>query len=417
MSKVAAAPGDLDLWLAIAAGPPVWADDEPDGGLELLGGLLAAVVLAVAVVPLVARNPRLDDPGALAAAVLGLAVGTVVLLVVPGSLALGQPAPDILAGRPYVAAMLRLSAALTFVVCWLVLAPLAALPLLSLLGVVVGGEAAVTARSLGVPVEPRRWLAHFLRSWLHVGFLTAVIVALVLDRQPEAVRTVAGLMVVAYASVLLALATARWADGALATVERRADDQLQRHAENEDRRRSHWLHDDVLGMLTGVQMRLEREQWDTATTAAELRWLDHQLRLRQTEEIVRSGTATIGEVVQPYLRHAQNLRVTVSEVPAWEVASLRLDQRDARRVQRVFGVAVPNALAAGATTIAIRVGNPAPGLLVLEVEDDAGGFDVDLRIPGRGLDVLERELPPGALELRRTTGGTVVRAELAVGEP
>jgi signal transduction histidine kinase len=300
-----------------------------------------------------------------------------------------------------------------FIVCWLALMPTRALPLLALLGAVVGGEAAVTARSLGLPVTPRVWIRRFAGSWVHLGFLTGVLVMIAMDPNRATVYAAAGIMLVAYSSLLLAVAVAKWVDIALSDITRRADLRLERYAEAEDRRRSHWLHDDVLGMLTGVQMKLEREQWDSATTAGELRWLDHQLRLRQTEEIVRSGTATIGEVVQPYLRHAQNLGVTVTEVPSWEIASMRLNQGDARRLQRVFGVAVPNALAAGAATLAIRCEMNDRGRLAVEVEDDAGGFDTSRRIPGRGLDVLDRELP-GAVLLVPTGVGTILRAELAV---
>jgi hypothetical protein len=283
--------------------------------------------------------------------------------------------------------------------------------------VVGGGEAAVTARSLGVRVDPRAWLARALKSWMHLGFLTGVALVIVNDPTLETAFVAVGVMVVSYSSLVVAVATAAWVDRTLAAIDRRADLRIEQYAEGEDRRRSHWLHDDVLGMLTGVQMKLEREQWDSATTAAELRWLDHQLRLRQSDEIVRSGAATVSEVIQPYLRYAQNMKVVVAEVPAWEVGSFRLSERDARRVQRVFGVAVPNALAAGATWLAFRVGAIGTDTLVVEVEDDAGGFDTSKLVPGRGLAVLERELQPDTLRLRRTATGTLVHAELQVGEP
>jgi hypothetical protein len=417
MPNVAAAPpGDLDLWLAFAAGPAVWADDDEPGGLELLGVLLVAVVGGLALLPVVARAPRLEEQSSVAAAVIGVILGAALLSVVPMSLALGHPAPGLLTHRPYVAALLRVVGAVGFVVCWLTLSPVWAFPLLSLLGVVGGGEAAVTARSLGVRVDPRGWLARALKSWMHLGFLTGVALVIVNDPTLETAYVAVGVMVVSYASLGVAVATAAWVDRTLAAIDRRADLRLEQYAEGEDRRRSHWLHDDVLGMLTGVQMKLEREQWDSATTAAELRWLDHQLRLRQSDEILRSGAATVSEVIQPYLRYAQNMKVTVAEVPAWEVGSLRLDEADARRVQRVFGVAVPNALAAGATWLAFRVGAIGTDTLVVEVEDDAGGFDTSTLVPGRGLAVLERELQPDTLRLRRTASGTLVHAELQVGE-
>jgi hypothetical protein len=159
MSNVVATPGDLDLWLAVAAGPAVWVDDDEEpGGLELLGGLLIAVVVGIAVLPLVVRDPNIDERSAVVAAGIGVALATVLLCVVPFSLAMGHHAPGLLMHRPYVAALLRGAAAVGFIICWLALMPTAALPLLAFLGVAVGGEGAVTARSLGLPVGVRLWI-------------------------------------------------------------------------------------------------------------------------------------------------------------------------------------------------------------------------------------------------------------------
>ena len=105
---------------------------------------------------------------------------------------------------------------------------------------------------------------------------------------------------------------------------------------------------------------------------------------------------------------------TLGSVPDYDVASLSLDAERGRAAQRSLGVLVPNALQAGATWIAVRA-EVVDGMLRLEVEDDAGGFDPDLQV-GRGLDALRREFGPDRLQLVRTTHGTRATTSIALHE-
>jgi hypothetical protein len=110
---------------------------------------------------------------------------------------------------------------------------------------------------------------------------------------------------------------------------------------------------------------------------------------------------------------AQTNGVELTEVPTYETGAMLLPPDAGRQVQRAMGVLTANAIQAGARRIAIRTWLEAGGLVV-EVEDDAGGFDVSRRIPGRGLDGLSRDLGADRLELVPTDTGTAARAHVAM---
>ena len=183
----------------------------------------------------------------------------------------------------------------------------------------------------------------------------------------------------------------------------------------EHKRRSDWMHDEVISLLTGVQMKFERQHLDAKGVSLELGALDHQLRLRQSEEALRSGAVTLGDLLQPYLRFIENLGARVTEAPAFESASCRVGEYDGRRVQRVFGVTIPNAVAAGASEVAIRFRlDLERSSLVVEVEDDAGGFDWTQLRAGGGLDTLRRDVGPECMTFESAPSGTRIVVNLSL---
>jgi hypothetical protein len=183
----------------------------------------------------------------------------------------------------------------------------------------------------------------------------------------------------------------------------------------EHKRRSDWMHDEVISLLTGVQMKFEHQHLDAKGVSLELRALDHQLRLRQSEETLRSGAATLGDLLQPYVRLIENLGARVTEAPAFESASCRVGEYDGRRVQRVFGVTIPNAVAAGASEVAIRFRlDLERSSLVVEVEDDAGGFDWTQLRAGGGLDTLRRDVGPECMTFESAPSGTRIVVNLSL---
>ena len=83
--------------------------------------------------------------------------------------------------------------------------------------------------------------------------------------------------------------------------------------------------------------------------------LDHQIRLRQLEELYQSGDVRLAEVLQPYVRRAQNQQVAIERVPTFDDASLMVDVEVGRLFGRAAAVLTSNAMNAGATRVAFDV--------------------------------------------------------------
>ena len=399
----------LDLGLALAAGPLVWqqSDDPLDGaGPAATFGLASlAVVMTAGLTLTISRG---FSGWANGVTMTAFASATVVLSLPYISILVGLKQVRPLSSRPTFAIVVRSIAASILAGCWLLLTRTNELPLALPLSTAVAADLVLSAWLLPAPVCPVAWGLACFTSWPHAGMLFAVGLLLATNRYSHVVLLIG----FAYGLGLLALLQVHFFD--------RMKFRLMNHPAHhelalvdEHRRRSHWLHDDVLSLVAGVQMKLERDQLSLAEVSRELSDLDHQLRLRQAEEQIRSGVATLGELLQPYLRHARNMGAAIIEAPALETASVRLTTKDARRAQRVFGVTVPNAVHAGATTLAVRF---EPDIdrrdLVIQVEDNAGGFNWANLPPGRGLDSLRRDLGTGRLRFERTSSGTCITANL-----
>jgi signal transduction histidine kinase len=63
------------------------------------------------------------------------------------------------------------------------------------------------------------------------------------------------------------------------------------------------------------------------------------------------------------------------------------------------------------STVALRL-DVAEGEIVVEVEDNAGGFDLADVPLGRGLDRLRADLGPDALSAEQTSEGTIIVARI-----
>jgi len=91
-----------------------------------------------------------------------------------------------------------------------------------------------------------------------------------------------------------------------------------------------------------------------------------------------------------------------------------------RLVQDALRVIVNNAVNARTPTLAIRL-RVDDELIEVEVEDEAGGFDLDTAPIGRGLDSLRnslrRQLGHDGLFCERTANGSRVRATIPLQIP
>jgi hypothetical protein len=283
-------------------------------------------------------------------------------------------------------------------------------------GMVLGCEATLGSRSIGAPVQPWRWWRRFLTSLPHVVvILVSLLVGIAFGGGREGVAAA----IATYVAVHFAAFVGAMQSWLLERIRRRHDTELRERGraveEQQHRQRAHWLHDEVCSELRLLRLQLETEQLAMDEVGEQLDELDHRLRIRQLDELLQSGRVRLAEVIQPFVRRAQAHGLRVREVPRFEQASLEMDEATGRLVQRSAAVLMTNAIQAGATEIAIRaIVDADAARLELQFEDDAGGFDHVALPPGRGLDSLQHDLAPGALELRRTDTGTLARVVFAI---
>jgi hypothetical protein len=181
----------------------------------------------------------------------------------------------------------------------------------------------------------------------------------------------------------------------------------------EHRRSAHWLHDDLCAQLRLVSIKVQSGGATMTEVAALLDDLDHQMRLRQLEEILESGTIRIAEVLQPYVRRAQNHGVTIDSAPSFDDASLVVSATVGREFSHAAAVLTSNALNAGATHIAFEV-RLTPGHVSIAVIDNAGGLDLEDLPSGRSLWTLREDLGSENVVVTPTDTGSRVLATIAL---
>jgi hypothetical protein len=282
-------------------------------------------------------------------------------------------------------------------------------------GVFVGADAALSIRSVrrlpagGMPLVP------MVLSARHLLWLVLVAAAAVAFGSGWA--AVLATVAAAEAVALVAMLTTWWALRLFARYDSEVRTSRAAVLEREYRAHAAFIHDDVVPAVRLLRQQLVRggvpDPDSLGQVVAELERLEHTLREGQLEATLRSGGATVAEIVQPFLRIAQSNRVALRGVPSRDVGSLRLGESEGRLLRRCVAVPVTNAVLAGAQTLAIDIDIDGTHLVVV-IEDDAGGFDQHPLHQGRALDQLAGELPD-AISVERVDGGTRVTSRVPIG--
>lgn len=311
--------------------------------------------------------------------------------------------------RLWPVALVRIGAVATVVGCWTVLLGAAAPWPAWVLGSVVGAEVVLTARSLGVEPGGWEWWWRLERSSLHMGILLVSVVVGI--ARPDNLGEIV-LVWLTFQFIAAAIAgTCSGLNALRAVIEQRTDRKVRAQVGIAHDRVAEWLHDEVTTDLRLLRRKMLSGQLSPEAATDELSHFESRLRDRQVEEALNTGVAQLADVVQLYIRQAQDNGVALAEVPSYEVGRLRIDGPAGQLVQRSLAVLVPNAIAAGATCLALRIAREPDGWLV-EVEDDAGGFDLASAPAGRGVDRLQRKLGPDRLTCEPVEGGSCMRARI-----
>jgi signal transduction histidine kinase len=410
------APGRLesDLRIALLTGAAGWRDRDSTYTVAELAAMavLLACVGAVVTVLLVSAGLPAGSAAVVGAARWGVAVvgGATLVLAVAPSFAWPLGWRPRRAGPALGFAVVRVGAVMLVVGCWTaLLGPVAPAPIW-VLGAVIGCEYTLTAWVLEARTSGRSWWWNFQRSTVHLGiWLVSVAVAVAnADRVDDLLRIPLSFQVIALAGAITCYGLERMRQA----LDHRTSVVAHTAAAETHERLAHWLHDDLTTSLRSMHIRLRTARIDTEDVAAELQQLDHRLRLRQVDEMLATGTVQLAQILQPYVRLAQAHGVEVVDVPRFDEASTTLDGSAGRLVQRALGVLVPNAIAAGAKELAIKVATDDPAELFIEVVDDAGGFDLAMAPAGRGLDGLRGELGERNLMCDTTDRGSRLRVRI-----
>lgn len=365
-----------ELWLAVLAGPGSWSDEEASPIARALG-----VAIGLALWPLGILLRGRGPTARTSRGAIGLAV-----------------ARGLLSAAVAITCFTTVSSQDLFVI-W---------PL----GLAIGVENALAARAIGISSHPLDWWRRVMTGPAHVGFVIALGASLLVTDASQR-RT----LVLAYLCLHIIVGVGVVTLIFVTRVSESYDaDQALKQAEltsREHRSRAHWLHDDVCAELRYVRLQLENGGLDADQVASELDALDHRLRVRQLDEVLVGGNATVAEVVQPYLRSAQRLGITLTESPSFDVARITLFEIPGRLLQRSVAGLVANAVAAGAGEIGVRVERHG-AMLTLSVADNAGGFEASSIPLGRGLDTLRCDVGIGAMRFERLGAAMVVSVDIAL---
>lgn len=395
-------------WTALIAGGAPWsADDPPQRGVERIVAVLEVFGFAGAIAT-AWRSTRWERSTTVAVSVLPATLCTVAvaLLALPVALrALGHrwSTSNVTVLFAIRAALIATASLSLFAVLpgWnsVMIAPLA---------IALGADAALTTCDLGWRARPARWWRGFLVSWFHFGVLGALAAAAVVDADDRALTAVQ-LYLAMHVAVALFVITA----SLLALAIRELDDERNGYArgaiERERRERAHWLHDDVCSLVRLASLKVQTQRSSPSELLTILEDLDHNLRLRQLDELIGGGPARVAEVLQPSIRHAQNLGIAIDRVPSFEQASTTLAEPDARLLARAAAGFTSNALNAGATRLAYDVVTDDESV-TLRVTDDGPGFELDDIPVGRGLWSLMQDLGTGRMRVEREPHGCAVTA-------
>jgi len=397
----------LDTWVALLAGSNPWASGERSSGawsrLLALGQIFSVTIVLATL--------WWGHSEVLAAHNTVLILGTLALLAVlilPSMRVLARPTRSLTVRFNLVSRLTLIS--VVFMSIYALLPgwrTLWATPF----AVAAGIDASLTCSELGWQAKPRTWYRRFLQSAFHFGIVGAVIGTYAVGGERR-LSIIVPLFVVLHVWLGVAVATL-WIISRLHSAElAERQDLFADVVEAERRQRAHWLHDDVCAQVRLVSLKLQTKSATTDEVVGLLNDFDHQLRLRQLDELFGAGSVRLAELLQPYIRHAQNNGVEIVGVPAFEEAAFQLSEAGARLTARTANVLTANALNAGATTISYGV-HTSDGFLHLAIADNGPGFRL-VDVPhGRGLWTLIHDLKPGGLSVDPNAGGgTIVTATI-----
>lgn len=403
---------DLDVAVTLAAGPLAWSDRS-----ETITEWMAAgvVVLGTGIITVDAILSFFVNPYAplrrwsmVVAALLAAAVLMYPAIV---GFARSENSDSLRLGVP-LAVLLRISAAVCVVGLWAAHHRGGALVTAWPFAVAAGGDIYLTMQRVGMHMTYRELWTHTFGSEIQLGALVGLVAVtgIGLIDPMEALQLSLAWLVFLGLGLFSLGALRRMRSAELAAMER-IESKVMRH---ERRQRAHWLHDDISSIVGVAKMRLASRDGSYDPLRA-LEDLDHELRLRQLDELIESGPIQLAEVIQPYVRYAQSLGVQVGGLPGHETAGVLLDRSSAERAKRVIAGAMSNALKAGARSVEVRAVRDDESVTI-EVEDDAGGFDVEDLPIGRGLDRLRSDLGE-SFAIERTPAGSIVRVRLPLPGP
>lgn len=358
------------------------------------------------------RHDLSARPGVLAVAICGTAA-LALLMVLPISRAFGMSGWPQRFGVALVIRVLLMSIAVASL--GIVLpgwASLWALPI----AIGAGADAVLTCNEIGWTPRPFTWWRRFLVSPAHALAVGALLVVVATNSGSGMTALIA---VACFHVWLLTTSASAWVLSELGRLQA-----AERSKEIDDvialerRQRAHWLHDDVCAELHAVALRLQTSDLGPQDAVHLIEEVDHRLRIRQLEELLDSGRARVGEILQPFIRKVHNSGVAITAVPSFEACATMLPARAARLVSRAAMELTTNALEAGATEIAYGVDiDDQQGRLRLTVLDNGPGFGMSQVPTGKALWTLQRELAGGGISITSSpSGGAAVTAELLVRE-
>ncbi len=402
---------ELEFWIAVTAGEAVWADAEEELGpiergtanVELFALASCATLIWTAVLA------SQDTLSGFSVTAPWLATAALLLMMVrPLRLVLGfRRQADL-----WPSFMARIVLVTTVVASSIPNSPLFGVLSMWPFAVALGAEAALCAWVIGIEIRPWQWWNSFLRSGLHLGILGAAAASIVYVGFARTLTAIAPIYIVMHVCVLggaiAAGALGRYRDSLI----RSRDEAVSASAAAVHRQSAHWLHDDVSSELKLTELRLRNNSLGPGDVANALANLDHTLRLRQLDELFRSGTIRLAEILQPYVRDAQGHDIKITDVPTFDDASAMVDETLGRLFGRAVSVVTTNAILAGASELGFAVSSTGD-TVTLSVTDDAGGFELTEVPAGRGLWQLTQD--PGSVDLtvEPSDKGTTVTITLA----
>jgi len=397
-----------DRWLALLAGHTTWNDPDrrPNITVRSTGGIeMFAIICSLSTLLCFAGATR--DGGAIEVVKgfpLVLMVASVICAVGPTLTLLGRGQRT----RPLMANLvLRAGMGLMMVVGIFGTAPGWASLLSWPIGVAVGADASLTAYVIGWRPSPWQWWLSVISSPLHFGIVGGLVGTALASADVNLVDSVLPVYLTGHIWIVIACLAAH-GTSLMTDAERARSEAIRLEAVRDEHRRSaHWLHDDICAQLRLVTLKLHRGATETDKVVAMLDELDFSLRLRQLDELLQSGSVRLAEVLQPFVRNAQNHGVTVDQVPSYETASAVVDRGTGLALRHAASVLTSNALNAGATRLSFEM-SVDDDVIEVAVVDDAGGFETDAVTAGRGLWSLQHELGPDSVAIEQVDGGSRV---------